>query len=451
MRDLGVHVVTHDLDTRQEDAAILGAVNGAMSEHYRQEIARRTQCGLEGRARAQQPTGGRAYGYIAARDSGSGRRAIEPQQAEVVRRVFRMYADGINPRTIAAVLNEERVPSPGSSWGRQQRRRAKWMLSAIAGDPTRGVGILNNELYTGRVIWNRFRWVRSVADSKRRKCVLNPERDWVVHTDESLRIIPQELWDRVKSRQRARSESIGESVRQGLRRAANRTGRKPSFLFSGLLKCGCCGANFVMTDRTHYSCASRTHGGKAACESTIRIKRAVVETGLLAGIKIDLLAPDIIAEVGRQVREIVRRRVREAKSASDGSDRLAALEREIENLADAIAGGALRGSAALADRLTRAEAERARLQAAPKPPKAANVERLLPEVADRYHALVTRLEMSLAETDVDVARAELRSLFGSIRVIGAEREVRLEADLGAVQVSLLQAAGGPANNVVAGA
>jgi hypothetical protein len=67
------------------------------------------------------------------------------------------------------------------------------MLSAIAGDPTRGVGILNNELYTGRVIWNRFRWVRSVADSKRQKCVPNPQRDWVVHTDESLRIVPQEL------------------------------------------------------------------------------------------------------------------------------------------------------------------------------------------------------------------------------------------------------------------
>ena len=50
-----------------------------------------------------------------------------------------------------------------------------------------------------------------------------------------------------------------------------------------------------------------------------------------------------------------------------------------------------------------------------------------------------------------MARAELRSLFGSIRVTGNETEVHLEADLGAVQVSLLQAVGAPANNVVAGA
>ena len=178
-----------------------------------------------------------------------------------------------------------------------------------------------------------------------------------MHTDESLRIVPQDLWDRVKARQRARSETIGETVKRGLRRAVMRTGRKPSFLFSGLLKCGCCGANYVMTSRTHYSCASRTHGGKAACESAIRIKRTVVETGLLNGIKEELLAPDLIAEVGRQVREIVRRKMRAAQSPSDGSDRLAALEREIGNLTDAIAGGALKGSAALADRLMRAEAE----------------------------------------------------------------------------------------------
>src|SRR6185437_8060393 len=374
LHDLGVHVVTHDLDTRQENAAILGAVNGAMSEHYRQEIARRTRRGLEGRARAKQSTGGRAYGYVAARDATSGKRAIDPDQAEIVKRVFQMYAEGSNPREIAATLNSERVPSPGSSWNRQLRRRANWLHSAIAGDWSRGIGILNNQLYIGRVIWNRFRWVRSATDAKRRRYVQNPESEWVVHTDESLRIIPQALWDRVKARQRARSETIGATVRTGLRRAATRTGRKPSFLFSGLLKCGCCGANFVMTSRTHSSCATRTHGGKAACESMIRIKRSVVEPGLLAGIKEELLAPSIIAEVGRQVREIVRQKGRERAAASDGSGRRSVLEREIENLADAIASGGLKGSAVLADRLLRAEAELRRLQTAPKPPGAGEAE-----------------------------------------------------------------------------
>jgi hypothetical protein len=39
-------------------------------------------------------------------------------------------------------------------------RRGGWAPSAIAGDPQRGVGILNNAIYTGRDIWNRSRWIK---------------------------------------------------------------------------------------------------------------------------------------------------------------------------------------------------------------------------------------------------------------------------------------------------
>jgi DNA invertase Pin-like site-specific DNA recombinase len=88
LADLGIHVVTHDLDTRQESAAMLGAVLGASGEAYRREIGRRTRRGLEGLARSQKSTGGRAYGYIAAADSTSGDREINPEQAAVVVRIF---------------------------------------------------------------------------------------------------------------------------------------------------------------------------------------------------------------------------------------------------------------------------------------------------------------------------------------------------------------------------
>ena len=449
LRDLDVHVVTHDLDTRQDNAGILGAVNGAMSEQYRQEIARRTRRGLEGRARARQATGGRSYGYVAGRDTTDGKRAIHAEQAAVVRRIFRMYAEGTGPRTIAATLNEERIPSPGSGWNRITRRRAGWVQSAIAGDARRGVGILNNELYIGRIVWNRFKWVRSASDSSRRRAVLNPSSEWIVHTDERLRIVPQELWDRVKARQRVRSEDVGESVRRALNAVtAKRAGRKPKFLFSGLLNCGICGARLVIADRTHYACSSRVNGGAAACASGVRVKRDIIESGLLAGIKNDLLAPDVVGEVRRQVQQIVREN---ARTLPDEGSRLQVVEREVANLTDAIASGTLRASVAIGERLARAEAELARLRAAPQPRRPPNVERLLPQVMERYRALVARLETSLLETDVETARAELRTLFGSIRVVSDEREVRFEADLRQTQAALLQAVGASANNVVAGA
>src|SRR5690606_4276096 len=176
------------------------------------EIARRTRRGLEGLARSGKPTGGRAYGYISAADSGTGQLEIDPQQAEIVRRIFEMYADGASPRAIAERLNAEGVPSPGSSWQRTSRRKSKWLASAIWGNPARGIGILNNELYRGRLIWNRFRWVRSAADSSKRRCKLNPESEWIVRHEERLRIVSDELWQRVKQRQARQSAKLGVKV-----------------------------------------------------------------------------------------------------------------------------------------------------------------------------------------------------------------------------------------------
>lgn len=278
--------------------------------------------------------------------------------------------------------------------------------------------------------------------------MLNPTSERIVHTDETLRIVPQELWDRVKARQRARSADRRACVRRGLNAASKRAGRKPKYLFSGLLSCGTCGARLVIADRTHYACASRINGGAAACASDVRIKRDIIESRLLAGIKNDLLAPDVMAEVRRHVHQVVRDN---ARTSPDKQERLQAVERKVANLTDAIASAALRASAALAERLAHAEAQLARLRAAPEPRRPPNVERLLPQVAERCRALVERAERSLAETDVDMARAELRSLFGSIRVVSDEREVRFEADLRETQTALLRAVGASANNVVAGA
>src|SRR5262249_17711339 len=152
--DSGVHIVTMDIDTRSENFKILLSVHGAMADVYRDQIAYRTRRGLEGRARNGKPTGGRAYGYIAARDARPGQREIRLEQAETVRRIFAWYADGKSPRWIAAKLNEESVPSPGALWNRTSdrlnaKRTKGWVCTAIHGDRTRGTGILNNPLYIG--------------------------------------------------------------------------------------------------------------------------------------------------------------------------------------------------------------------------------------------------------------------------------------------------------------
>jgi hypothetical protein len=133
------------------------------------------------------------------------------------------------------------------------------------------------------------------------------------------------------------------------------------------------------------------------------------------------------------------------------SERLAVVEREVANLVDAVASGALRTSTAVAERLAQAEAELARLRQAARAQKITDLDRRVSRVADRYRDLVERIETVSSEEDLSLYRASLRELFGSIKVVADDWEIRFEADLRETQAALLRAAGGSANNVVAGA
>ena len=440
LSDLGVAVVTHDLDTRQDSADIMGAVTGAMSAQYRKEIARRTRRGLEGIARDGRSAGGKAFGYVSQTDSPTGQREVHPEQAAIVRQIFEWYAASWPPRRIAAELNERGVPSPGAGWNRVNRRTGKWLCSAIAGDRRKGVGVLNNDAYRGVIIWNRCRWLRSAVDSMQRRQVVNPRSEWIERKDERLRIVSDELWNAVKVRQEGRTLEVGEKVARGiaLDRAKN-PGGKAKHLFSTLIECGTCGANYVMTDKKFYGCSSFKHGGPAACSNDFRVKREILEPGLAEGIQRVLLSPEGIDEFRRRV---VKRLADMRRKPSESKFRVADLEREVGNLADAIASGALKASPALGARLAAAEAELEKLRATEAPAEASKVDRLIPRVADDYREMVANLPKAVKQ-DVDRARASIRQfLGGKIRVEVDEQEARFITEKGRTEAAFLRAVGG---------
>ncbi len=131
----------------------------------------------------------------------------------------------------------------------------------------------------------------------------------------------------------------------GVRRdRAARTGREPKYAFSGLLRCCDCGRPFVMAGKHHYACSSRIYGGTAACRNDAYLPREVIEPGLAAGIKRELAVPEVIEDLQRRVRVKLRSLV---PTTPDRRAELVKLEREVENLAEAIATGGLRRSPTL--------------------------------------------------------------------------------------------------------
>ena len=160
------------------------------------------------------------------------------------------------------------------------------MRSAIVGDVRRGTGILNNPLYKGDIVWGRSRWIRSLRDSAIRRCeVVEDPEDLVTHHIERLRIVSDDLWNRVHVVQSARTPR-GESIRA----AKRRLGRGPALWLSSLLVCSECGSIYVQYGRTDYVC-SGFHNG-STCSNGMRFRIADVEREVLCALELDLLSPD---------------------------------------------------------------------------------------------------------------------------------------------------------------
>src|SRR5215472_14968145 len=148
----------------------------------------RTHDALLRLARGGYVTGGKVYGYDNVRASTPGpaggphrapaRRVINPAQAAVVRRIFEWSADGWGITRIAKQLNAEGISPPrGGEHG--------WAPSAVR-------EMLYNELYRGRVLWNRTR--KTHRQGTKTQETRAPEDRIEVELPE-CRIVSDDLWD----------------------------------------------------------------------------------------------------------------------------------------------------------------------------------------------------------------------------------------------------------------
>ncbi|HYF53368.1 MAG TPA: recombinase family protein, partial [Salinarimonas sp.] len=215
---------------------------GTMAQVFLSDLREKTKRGQLGRVLKGRAASGIAYGYRTVEDNGErGGRRIEPGEAAVVRRIFELFANGVSPRAIAHRLNQDGVPGPeGRPWGD----------TTIRGQRERGTGVLNNESYIGQLVWNRCSYVKDPRTGKR-VARPNPPEAWERTAVPELRIIPDELWARVKQRQEALAFEV---ARDGSGNALNRAHRR-RFLLSGLLTCGCCGGGYTLVTKDRYGCA----------------------------------------------------------------------------------------------------------------------------------------------------------------------------------------------------
>jgi DNA invertase Pin-like site-specific DNA recombinase len=177
-REFRIVFVSQGFDSENDQADVLMAVHGMVDSMYIKELAKKTHRGLQGRALQGLHTGGRCYGYDIVRVGDEVRQEINGQEAAIVRRIFEMAADGGSLKTITKTLNSEHVQPPRKRAGKND---ATWCHNAIR-------EMLRNELYIGRLIWNRSRYVKQPGTNKRLRR-MRPTSEWITVEKPELRII----------------------------------------------------------------------------------------------------------------------------------------------------------------------------------------------------------------------------------------------------------------------
>ncbi len=158
------------------------------------------------------------------------RYVINPMEAELVRKIFSMYAGGSSYKDILAIL--EGIPTKkGGTWG-----------------TTSLSGILTNDRYLGIYTWNR-RKVKVMG-----KWAGGGPNERMVRIEEGAipPIIDVHTWNTVQARRRSNKQAQNTAVRR-------------EYLLSGLLECDDCGASYVgVTSRNtrgvetaYYTCSTK--------------------------------------------------------------------------------------------------------------------------------------------------------------------------------------------------
>jgi site-specific DNA recombinase len=265
-------------DSEARGRKVMRIARGLVNELYLDDLREKTHRGLAGQFDRGFSAGGRSYGYRSVEVDGGRRLVIDQEEAAIVLEVFRRFVEGHSTRANVHELNRRGVPSA---------RGGTWAVSALQGSSTKALGMLNNELYIGRIVWNRRQWLKD-PDTGARRYVERPREEWQTREDQSLRIVSDELWAAAA----ARTKACGRGTRIG-------KGATPRTLFGGMLRCHACGAAVVAINRERYGCSARKDRGPNVCPSGHTVRREVLDKRLLTEIREELLDAAALRELRR--------------------------------------------------------------------------------------------------------------------------------------------------------
>jgi len=266
LHDVRFISVSDGTDSDEGEDEFLG-FRTLMNESYARDISKKRKLTNVVKNNAKEPLSLPPYGYM--KDPDGKGWVIEPEAAEVVRRIFQMSLDGKGVEQIASTLSKERILSPIYYWKskgfnrggvKTDREPHRWHVSTIT-------GILAKQEYCGDII-NHKTYAKTFKLKKRFD---NPDKS--IHRDVHEAIIDRAVW-----------EQIDEKRRNKQRKRKGRDGTKN--MFSGFLVCADCGKNLWFNinsgnaDIRFFGC-SNYKGNRGTCDDRHYIRVEFLENVIL--------------------------------------------------------------------------------------------------------------------------------------------------------------------------
>jgi len=245
-----------------------------MNEYYAKDISKKRRIVNKMKGNAGVPLSPPPYGYIKNPDD-SRFWVVEPEAAEVVRRIYRMALEGYGLAETAARLAADGVVNPTYYWRSRGTSRggSKSTVEPTKWGHTTVKKILTLQEYCGDVI-NFKSYSKSYKMKKR---IENPEENRAIFLNVHEAIIDRQTWEKV------------QTLQKGTRRKKPTVTQEPS-VFSGLLKCPECGGNlnFHFNQNNHdikfFSCQNHNSGYRK-CSKTHYIRLDFLEQVVLYEVK----------------------------------------------------------------------------------------------------------------------------------------------------------------------
>ncbi len=273
-----------------------------MNEYYARDTSRKIRSTFQSKGKSgKHLTGTVIYGYLwnEARDQW----LVDPEAAEVVKRIFAMTIEGYGPYQIASKLKEEKILIPSAYLARHGEgvNKNKTFKDVYGWGSSTICNILEKREYLGHTI--NFKTRKHFKDKKSHYV---PEDEWTIFENTHEAIIDQQTFDLV------------QKIRGNVRRYPDGWGEAAPL--TGLLYCADCGGKMYV-HRTNngkrisqYTCSQYT---KVPCGTLCKTQHRINEDVVLSLVSEMLKA---IAEYAKHDRAEFVRVVQEAQSSQQTAE-----------------------------------------------------------------------------------------------------------------------------------